>query len=799
MKAINAIRATILTAAVLTVPPIWAASPCCGVVSIDTRTGIVTAQDKTTQRRFDFKVDNAVLLHRIKVGQDVFAESGSNKVTIEGIAGQYSIVVAPASRELSPVQPQPAAPAIAAAPPAQPPQQPSGVIGAPPRAATGSSIGTAQPPAPPQRPLSAPATGSAPPLSAQPQRPLSAPSTGTAPLIPGTTAQLPGVATPARAAAPTPAEPPSLKSAAPGGARAAARTYPLPTITAGTPVMATAAADRRAQRPSFRGNGIHLRGLDEIDSSTAIPESAKILLMMHVGTLPENASNHYIINPQLAAEWAKTRTVPASMKPTKKKKPKKKCDWTHSGGCADTVQQTVQDVWDSASEDWKRAWRANTKNLAEDWKEAEECFADHRLRLADIPVKFSVAPEFPISLEKSASKGGQSGKASGTARGTLTVGLPVEADFRAQVELFYIPCLPFAIRPRSVGADGTMTVAARLGANVVATGKFEADYTIPPGGGPAIPIAVIPIVIGGVPVAILDVSLYVDGTVRVGGEGQLDGKFVLTAPYRNDFDFDCDGRGCRGKMKNVPVPTTTTENVVLKGSVYVQPAIYTALQLSLNFEALAGRAGPQPFLLGEVRGCSATAAAQNTAGMSTAQEFHALTADLDWGIEFRAEGLVAGEQVTSYMVEVMKRRHIWFGDIAPGGSTALSPGLSGPVQLAAGSPGAFTLKSRPCHPFNDAVEYRLTWTGNAPSPASTPAAPGRLPVGLPGKSAPPASAACTWGVGQATCTLKPGVDAPFTLAWPQGGAYTLTATPLRDAHGREFRAERATQLNINVQ
>ena len=790
-----ALHAAICAATLLMVAPAWAAAPCCGVVSIDTRAGIVTAQDKTTQRRFEFKVDNAVLLNRIKVGQDVNVDFGSGKVTLAGIAGQYGIVGAPASPQLS--QPQPAAPAIAAAPPAQAPQQPpAGVIGtAPPR--TGPSIGTAQPPVPQtQRPLSAPAT-TAPPLSAQPQRPLSAPPTGTAPPIPGTMAQAPGAATPARSAAPSPAEPPSLKSAAPGGARASGRTYPLPTITAGAPVMATAAAGRLAQRPNFRGNGIHLRGLDEIDSSTAIPESAKILLMMHVGTLPENASDHYIVNPQLAAEWAKTHKVPASMKPTKKKKKKKKCDWTHSGGCADTVQQTAQDIWDSASDDWKRAWKANTKNLAEEWNELEDCFADHRLRLADIPVRFKVAPEFPVSLEKSASKGGQSGKASGTAKGTLTVGLPVEADFRAQVELFYIPCLPFAIRPRSVGADGTMTVAARLGANVVATGNFEADYTIPPGGGPAIPIAVIPIVIGGVPVAILDVSLYVDGTVRVGGEGQLDGKFVLTAPYRNDFDFECNGHRCTGKMKNQPVPTTTTENVVLKGSVHVQPAIYTALQLSLNFEALAARAGPQPFLYGEVRGCSATAAAQNTAGLSTAQEFHALTADLDWGIEFRAEGLVAGEQVAAHVDEVMKRRHIAFSDIAPGGSTALSPSLSGPVQLAAGSPGAFVLKSRPCHPFSDAVDYQLTWSGSAPAPSST--APVRLPVGQIGKAAPPASSACTWGSGTATCKLKPGTDAPFTLAWPQAGAYTLTATPLRDAHGREFRAERAIQMNINVQ
>ena len=814
-KANSALHAAVCAASLMISAPAWAAAPCCGVVAVDTRSGVVTAQDKATQRRFEFKVENAILLRRIQPGQAVTADFAAGKATVEGIAGQYNIVAAAAG--IAAAQPAPAAlaPGVAPVQPAVPtaPRAPAGVIGAAPppapQAPTAGVIGA--PPSPAQsltRPPPAPAIGAAPPPLQPAQRPPAAPAIGGSPLL----SQAPQAAAPIGAApraapgatGPAAAAPAGLSAqTAAGVGRTAGSAYPLPSITAGTAVMATAAGARGPQRASLRGSGLHLRGLDEIDSSAELPESAKILLMMHAGTLPENASDHYIVNPQLAREWAQVRgkDVPASMKPTKKKKKKKKCDWTHSGGCADKVQQTAQDVWDAATEDWKRAWTANTKHLAEQWNETLECFADKRLPLKDIPVKFSESPEFQISLEKARSQGGQGGTSSGSARGTLTVGLPVEADFRAQVELFYIPCLPFAIRPRSVGADGTMTVAARLGANVVATGNFAADYTIPPGGGPAIPIAVIPIVVAGVPVAILDVSLYVDGTVRVGGEGQLDGKFQLTAPYRSDFDFECNGRGCTGKMRNAPVPTTTTQNVVVKGAVHVQPAIYTALQLSLNFEALAGRAGPQPFLLGEVRGCSETAALQNTAGVSSAQEVHALTTDLDWGIEFRAEALVAGEQVASHIEKVMKNRHIAFSDIAPGGSTAISPGLSGPVQLAVGTHGAFMLKSRHCHPFTDVVDYRLTWTGNAVAPTGT-AAPVRRAVGLPGQvgaAVPPSSPACSWGSGEALCKLRRGSDAAFTLAWPQAGSYTVTATPLRDGHGREFSADRATQMNINVQ
>ena len=877
------------------------AQPCCAVTSIDTRTGVVSAQDKASRRGFEFKLDNPVLLRKVKVGQAVDANFGSGKVTIDGISGRFSIVGgAPASQAAAP------------APPPAPQQRP----------ATPPSIGTAPSTPPPQRPATPPTPGSAPAPQPQPARPSSTipPSIGSpAPAAPAT----PAISPPLQRPAPTiggsapsatgdaralasgpdasPRAPATLKPAepccavtavdtrsgvvtaqenaskrqfgvkvdnaillnrirpghavdadldaakatfqgmsgrfaivaapqagpavgvadrapgrdplrpAPAGGPAAGmdvlakadpkagartrKTYQLPQLTIGAPEVRTERDKGRAHRAIGRGVR-QLRDMDEIESS-GLPQSAKIVMMMHALTLPENASSHYIVNEEMAREWAKTHKVPDEMKPKKKKKKKKKCDWTHSGGCKDKVQQAAQDLWDSASDDWKRAWKANTKNLQEAWDEVEECFADHTLSAGNIPVKFDIAPQFPVSLDKSSSSSSGSGSSSGKAKGTLTVGLPVQADFTAQVEVFYIPCLPFAIRPKSVGADGTMTVAAKLGAQVTASGNFSNEYTIPPGGGPAIPIAVLPIVIGGIPVATLDVALYVDGTVRVGGEGNLDGRFQLLAPYRNNFDFECNGRGCRGRMKNVPVPTTTTENVLLKGTVHVQPAIYTALQLSLNFDALSGRAGPQPFLYGEVRGCSATAAMQNTSGQSSAQEYHALTADLDWGIEFRAEALVAGEQVAEYVKEVMARRHIWFGDIAPGGSTAMSPAVKGPSQVAVGAAAEYQFQSRPCYPYAEAVDYRVTWAGGAAPSAQQAGGARRVSMRPGGGTA--ASSTCDMSGASGSCTLKPGAGGAVSLAWPQAGAHSVTVTPLRDRHGREFKSDRATQLNVNVQ
>ncbi len=154
-QAKNALHAAICAATLLTAAPAWAGEPCCAVVSVDTRSGIVSAQDRATQRRFEFKVENAILLRRIQPGQAVTADTASGKVTLDGIAGQYNIVAAAAG--VAPAQPSPQAPT-------------AGVIGAAPspapsltRAPTAPAIAAAPSPLQPaQRPLTAPALGGSP-------------------------------------------------------------------------------------------------------------------------------------------------------------------------------------------------------------------------------------------------------------------------------------------------------------------------------------------------------------------------------------------------------------------------------------------------------------------------------------------------------------------------------------------------------------------------------------------------------------------------------------------------------------
>ena len=92
-------------------------------------------------------------------------------------------------------------------------------------------------------------------------------------------------------------------------------------------------------------------------------------------------------------------------------------------------------------------------------------------------MKFSIAPSMTVSLEQSSSKV--------SVQGAVTLGVPMQADFQAKMEFFYVPCLPFVFRPKSISADGSMTVGQQRAVEVTATGAFAKTFTIPPTGGAA--------------------------------------------------------------------------------------------------------------------------------------------------------------------------------------------------------------------------------------------------------------------------------------------------------------------------
>src|SRR5437588_9397474 len=66
------------------VPQASAVQPCCAITNIDARTGVVTAQDRTTGHTFQFTASPAVL-QKMKVGQGVYANYKTNQVSINNV------------------------------------------------------------------------------------------------------------------------------------------------------------------------------------------------------------------------------------------------------------------------------------------------------------------------------------------------------------------------------------------------------------------------------------------------------------------------------------------------------------------------------------------------------------------------------------------------------------------------------------------------------------------------------------------------------------------------------------------
>ena len=643
------------------------------------------------------------------------------------------------------------------------------------------------------------ATVAAAPVPRAAAQPRARPPTTTQPAAPATTPA------PTRTTTPPATSGPGGLPATVTTAPVAAKVYTLPTITYGAPTPPPAASTRSfdSALPRFEtvnvaasvnGRSVNkqlvvLNGRQGIENAPGIPDGARRLLGMHVRKLNLNDSTVYFFDPQVAAAWLATHPVPPGVGPQEEEDDDDNdsgCGFQNLGNCASDPVGAVQDGAEAVAEEFERArdnaqdwWDDSTEDLAAAWNEAQNCFSDQILPGGSTPVRFDITPAMSVNLSQS----GTRGSGSGTATGSVGLGIPMEGDLQAKVDFFYIPCLPFVVRPRSITVTGDLTVGEVLAIQATATGAFNKRYTIPPTGGPRIPIQVIPIVIGGVPVAVIDVSAYIEGEVEVSANGSVTSNATLSNEHKTTFDFTCSGQGCKtgsGSRPTASTPVTTTQSVQVEGKVSAKPALYTALMLTLNVNVLSARLGPQPYLLGTAMGCGAATAQQTNGGNSTGQQNAALVADLDWGVDFRAEALVAGKIVgNSYRDEITGDRHVWFKDLVPGGSSALRAALAGPAAAATGQPTAYKLRMPSCYPYNEPAKYRVTWTGNA-TPSSIPAS------------------ACSWQAGRGECRSDPLSELELRFAWPAEGNYALTAAALGDSHQTFSPALPATELAVAV-
>lgn len=67
-----------------TVPPAFALDPCCNITAIGKR-GLVTAKVTATGKTFQFQVTDQALMKSLRVGQKIYADFGTQKVSVNGL------------------------------------------------------------------------------------------------------------------------------------------------------------------------------------------------------------------------------------------------------------------------------------------------------------------------------------------------------------------------------------------------------------------------------------------------------------------------------------------------------------------------------------------------------------------------------------------------------------------------------------------------------------------------------------------------------------------------------------------
>lgn len=95
----------------VSVLPAYAGPPCCEVVGINARTGVVTAKVNATGQQFAFRLNNTSQINSVRVGQGVYANLAARQVSLDGRTPSGTITsIVPARSQGPSSQPAPAAP-----------------------------------------------------------------------------------------------------------------------------------------------------------------------------------------------------------------------------------------------------------------------------------------------------------------------------------------------------------------------------------------------------------------------------------------------------------------------------------------------------------------------------------------------------------------------------------------------------------------------------------------------------------------------------------------------------------------
>ena len=568
---------------------------------------------------------------------------------------------------------------------------------------------------------------------------------------------------------------------------------------------------------------MRLSGPEAIESAfrqQLLPEAARDALLEHARNLDQGEPPIYIVNKQIAEQWAKTHTplpktaptqqpargamrdsavhlVYASYKPDPEPQSLKHAehelskDAKHAEKEAEHAGGQISEAYKQATGQTNKWWKHWQSEATKDFEKFDECWVDHRLS-----VRRHLSPSMQnlgYTVDLAALKLGQ---------GTVRFDLPISVEMDAEASVFYIPCmavfsgnlpLPFFIRPRDVAVQkGHLSAVANIAANVQQIAFNGSKEFFTPPAIQLIPNA--PIWAGPVPI-FLEAYLYLRGGLTYSGNGQIEANFTASTKKEGPFSFTCNGRGCQHDFSKLTAQSEILQNPNLRPRIAaratIEPYFWAAVQVGVDEGLLMGRAGPEIAVSGDVwayegAGCGAPAGTN-----SPNASVKALTADIDaniyaaWQVGTMGitdpttgdyfpgvKGVVPNGHETAKKRDVLFSKHLYFGDLV--GSTALSPLVAANGPAAVAQPASYTFRMRPCYPYPDDIQYQLQWSG--------------LNAAAPGAAQP--AVASVWGA--------PQKDLVVNHTWMSPGDYTVSITPVGDKHHRTFTVH-TTNLTVHVE
>lgn len=325
-------------------------------------------------------------------------------------------------------------------------------------------------------------------------------------------------------------------------------------------------------------------------------------------------------------------------------------------------------------------------------------------------------------------------------------------------------CVPYKFRFKSIKASGTAQLLgnASLSANAALAYKWDKEWKV------ANPkIADINFWVGPIPVWI---DVFLPTYVGLGLDAKVAAGISVDADFgaSGSFEYTCSTDDCCGQEDFQDTFDTQGVSASLEAEIKAQANAKIAVRAELWSDNLFwAEAGVKGFVEADVWGYYGNACG-DADGDGQNETVRALTVDAEAGFDwvYGVGGALVPDRDGS---SEGGRYPLGFTDLlGEGGSTALSPMLTGPTSIDVGGTATYRAKMRPCYPYTDAVNLNIgpgTWTGTA-------------------QIAKPKSA----NAAENSTTLS----RPFTVA----GTKTVTLEATGDAAGRSLSTVTERQLEV---